>query len=141
MRLTAEMGPRFEFSSPDDGVSQKTLKQGNNKGRFKGGHVELEAEEGVDWRGAKWRQGDCCNGPDEGMIAVPLEMEKRVGIRRNTRNIWIWRLEGGLDLVKTKRSTLIQENSLNGFPECVMQLLTSTNLNNTRHPTFDVMVL
>lgn len=56
------------------------MEQENKKVRFKVGNVQLEAEEGAKWRGAKWRQGDYCNGPDGRMTAVTLEMERRVGI-------------------------------------------------------------
>lgn len=58
------------------------MEQENKKGRFKVGNVKPEAEEGVEWRGAKWRQGDYCNGPDGKMIAVTLEMERGVEYER-----------------------------------------------------------
>lgn len=72
----------MDFYPLEDGDSQKTLEQGNNRRRFKGWKCSplREAEEDVHRRKAKWRQGGCCNGPNGRMMAVPLEIERRVGI-------------------------------------------------------------
>lgn len=60
------------------------MEQDNNKGKVNVRHAQREAEEGVEWRGAEWRQGGSRFGPDGRLIAVPLETERRGGIRKNS---------------------------------------------------------